>query len=720
MAMIKPIGLSVPAFDAANDYTFKFQSIGGNQIVYNQLVIKENDTDEEVYNQKIESYGYAHTVKGDTLTNGKYYYYYFITFDKDNNESPKSDDIPFYCYTTPTVTFDNIPPDRVIEASSFEFSFTYSQKESELLDYLILNLYDATNKLISTSGELYSSNIPPNNFTYQFDGFLNNEVYSVQAVGRTINNTVFESEKVTFSINYYYPSIFNQLDLQNNCEDGYVSIRNNAVLVEGETYPIPSVFLDSEQIVLTGYYDYVDWNRGYSFNDTFILEAWMFPTLMGEVIRLWGNENPDNYLEIELIREIPYGETEFKDSLELNYYENKEKKIYKFTEYIDLLNNLSKIFIWVRKTKTDVELKLEVLERIDNDIILNEVSNAEINRITNIKLSEINIPTLGILRWNEVSDLRYEEKTNLFWNAPPTQWTGTEKIVTAEERNAFYKEYNLPTINHTKIRNGVYDHIYITKNINYPYNTEIPEWDYYTILSAFFHDNINAGNVDFLLNDIQSVKIKRRKLGEFNWITLFEVPVNTYDDLTFIKNDYMCPSGEEFEWAIVPILSGNIEGAYAINSLKTDFNGLFITDNTGTLKLYNGTAYTSNDSNLAIGMLQPYGVKYPKFIFNKTINYETLGISGMLINQDYNGTINRNRLIELQNYTNDFLKNGKPKIFKDWNGRILVCLVSSNITYSYNASYGMGIPTINFQITEQGKYNVQEDLYKNGIIEVVS
>lgn len=720
MAMVKPIGVVIPAFDAHFAYTFKFQSIGGNQVVANRLVIKENENDRTVYDNKIESYGYSHTVPADTLTNGKYYYYYFITYDKADDASQPSDSIPFYCYTTPQVTFDNIPSDKYIESSNFNFEFTYNQKEGELLEYIILNLFDATNKIVATSGELYSVGNPPNKFNYIFDGLINNETYSVQVTGRTVNSTIFTNEKVTFQIAYYYSSVFNQLDLSNNCEEGYVAIRNNAVLVEGDTYPMPPTFIDDDYIVLTQHDAYVDWNKGYSFGDTFVLEAWMWPNLPGEVIRLWGDSETGNYLEVKLVREIPYKETEYKDTFELSYYNNDTKEVYKFTEYVELLNNVTKIFLWIKKTKDNVEIKIQVLDRTKNVFVLNETSNIELNRMTDYKLGEIDIPVKGILRWNTVSDLVYNEKTNLYWNVKPQQWTGTEKIVTAKQRKEFFNSYDLRTVTHTRIRNGVYDHVYITKNLDLPYVVEIPAWDYYTILSAGFKGNINAGNVDFLLADIQSVKIKRRKRGDFTWVTLFEISIENYDDLTFIRNDFMCPSGEEFEWAIVPILNGNIEGAYAINSLKTDFNGVFLTDNTGSIKLYNNVSYTENSSNMAIGSLQPYGTRYPKFIYNPTIDYQILGVSGMLCTDEEVKEINRNKLVELQNYVNKFLKNGHPKIFKDWNGRILLCLVSNSPNYTYNASYGMGIPVVTFQLTEQGQYDNQEDLYYNGLIEVIS
>ena len=54
--MTKPIVNPVNAFDANNEHTFSFTSIGGNQVVKNEIQIKNNSTEQVVYQHTIESY----------------------------------------------------------------------------------------------------------------------------------------------------------------------------------------------------------------------------------------------------------------------------------------------------------------------------------------------------------------------------------------------------------------------------------------------------------------------------------------------------------------------------------------------------------------------------------------------------------------------------------------------------------------------------------------
>src|SRR5574344_4361 len=119
MAMMKPIGYSVSAFDATQNQVFKFDVQGGNQVNYNEIIIRNNTTNVVVYQNKVESFIFSQTVPSNTLTNGVYYNYSFVTYDVNDNASEQSTQIPFYCYTTPTVVFTNLPSDNILQSASF-------------------------------------------------------------------------------------------------------------------------------------------------------------------------------------------------------------------------------------------------------------------------------------------------------------------------------------------------------------------------------------------------------------------------------------------------------------------------------------------------------------------------------------------------------------------------------------------------------------------------
>ena len=68
---------------------------------------------------------------------------------------------------------------------------------------------------------------------------------------------------------------------------------------------------------------------------------------------------------------------------------------------------------------------------------------------------------------------------------------------------------SIENITQVQIQNGIYDEVYITKDVESSYSTNIPEWDYNTIFDAKFHNNLTAGNLDFLSTQISEIRVKR-------------------------------------------------------------------------------------------------------------------------------------------------------------------------------------------------------------------
>lgn len=278
---------------------------------------------------------------------------------------------------------------------------------------------------------------------------------------------------------------------------------------------------------------------------------------------------------------------------------------------------------------------------------------------------------------------------------------------------------NTDNIKQVRIQNAIFEHIDITRNTIFDYTTELPKWDFDTIIDCDFEDGTGAGNVGFTLSQLSSIRIKRRKKGGFNWITVQETPINDRTDLNSIRRDYFVPSYEEFEYALVPILNG-VEGKYIIGSIETEFNGVFISDLNKTYKLNAQVSYSGRTSMQSVGQITPLGRRYPVIIKNGKANYEMGSVSGMLLGKNYETTheINRKEIVEEINEFVDFLKNGKPKIIRDWNSNIFMVMVTSNPSVTYNNNYGMGIASVSFEWTEQGKYDNEDDLYDNGFIEI--
>lgn len=269
------------------------------------------------------------------------------------------------------------------------------------------------------------------------------------------------------------------------------------------------------------------------------------------------------------------------------------------------------------------------------------------------------------------------------------------------------------------ITNAIFDHFNVTRNTDQVFNTTIPtEWDYDTIMDADFEGTLSAGNVDFIIDQISAIKIKRRIRGTFDWITLETIPINTVDDLAFIFNDRLNAYGIEYEYALVPVIE-DIEGEYVINRILSQFNGVFIGDFDNIYRFLYDVNYGTTTINQQVGIFQPLGRQYPVFVANANLNYESGSVTATVFNDDYEETrtIDPIAINEKMANLKAFLTNKKAKILKDWNGRMWLCVITDNPTVSYANGSGMAIPQLTFSWTEIGSATSQADLYNNGVLD---
>lgn len=276
---------------------------------------------------------------------------------------------------------------------------------------------------------------------------------------------------------------------------------------------------------------------------------------------------------------------------------------------------------------------------------------------------------------------------------------------------------NLSTID---IWNGIYDNINITRNVKDAYSEELPtKWDYDTIFDANFEGDLNAGNIDASLEQITSVRIKRRIKGTFNWITLFDVPVSTVEDLKFEKYDFLNQHSVEYEYAFVP-MTNNIEGNYITNTVMSELKGVFISDIKEIYGFYGNVSYGSTERANRVGVFEPYGSKYPVIVSNGDIDYESGSVQATVMTDEM---VYENQFDEvderiLADNIARFLANKKAKILKDWNGNIWLITVTASPTKSYVQAMGNGLVIINFAWSEVGDPNNHDDLYITGVVDV--
>lgn len=698
MALVTPIALSMNAFDASENQTFSFTASGGSQVVKNKLTIRRNSDDVIVYTSTLESYGFNQVVPANTLVNGTYYNFYFNTYDIEGNESADSNAVPFYCFTTPTLVFTNITTGDTIESPQYKFNLRYNQLEDELLNELHFYLYDGHGKLIKSSETIYSSENPPIDFEYTFSGFTDKETYYIEAIATTLHGLVVESNRIEFFVSYGYKNTYFLIKPYNECIEGRVRVETNIVSIDGITNDEPKYLDDSALILEQG--DWLLWDDGFNFNSQqFVLTKWWKPVELGTTTVLYGDSYSDR-IEISLKR---YGVSNnienIKGYIQVDGYRNGVKYFTKQSNFIDQLNNNSELISYININGSNINVILTNKNNIVNHLEFNVKSNVEFNRLTDLYLIDSDV---------DIS-IRFPYTFGGFNNFGTRDMLGYNAL-SAE----FYNDVEPFDIVNIRLMRCIVDHFNITKNTDTQYSETKPEWDLDTILDCDFNGNIRGGNVEFTLQQVDMIKLKRRPYGTIDWITIFKKDITSIDDLNFDYKDYYLKSNIKYEYAIVPCLHG-AEFNYIISDVTTKFNGIFVSDNTDTIRLIGGALYPSDNITQQIGILQPYNKQYPKVITNPNIRYRTLTVTGDVLTFDENNALDKDRgkIINERKHWEEFLTNGNPKIIKDWNGDIILGKITTPPSFSYIGN-DMIIPVISFAITEQGQYDSQSDMYNNG------
>lgn len=275
---------------------------------------------------------------------------------------------------------------------------------------------------------------------------------------------------------------------------------------------------------------------------------------------------------------------------------------------------------------------------------------------------------------------------------------------------------NVDNITQVTVQSAEFDNFYVTKDVTSAYSTEVPtDWDFYTIMLANFDGTISAGSIDAMLDQVDTIRIKRRKSGDFDWDTIFEQPINSVEDFSFSGVDYFAINEEEYEYAWVPVLAG-IEGNYITNSIESQFQGVYICDADTIYKFMVGIEYGASSQKQLVGIYNPIGQKYPVYVSNAATNYQTGSFTGKLIgNYETTGVFNRKEMVQQKNQFLAWLTNKKAKIIKDWNGSSWCVYVTGEPQITYDNQWGMGMMDVSFEYGEIGDVDNLQDLQNVGL-----
>ena len=280
---------------------------------------------------------------------------------------------------------------------------------------------------------------------------------------------------------------------------------------------------------------------------------------------------------------------------------------------------------------------------------------------------------------------------------------------------------DIDNINKIELSNGVYDELFATNDVESELKETIQqEWDFNTILHATFDGNALAGNINWAIDTISDIAIKRRKVGEFNWITLETKEVNSFDDFSIVGIDKTAAPNFEYEYVVIPVLNG-IEGNYSsATPLKVVSNSLVVLDKDEMWATVVTDGFCDEVTNVPNSVITTMNDIYPTIISNTSANYKTITVNCQFFPADENGcltsidTMDPAEITANNNAFMKFLNNKKPKILKNLDGRIWLVYVTTPPTNSADNNYLLR--KITFGCTEIGDVNSEEDLYYAGLI----
>ena len=280
---------------------------------------------------------------------------------------------------------------------------------------------------------------------------------------------------------------------------------------------------------------------------------------------------------------------------------------------------------------------------------------------------------------------------------------------------------HLNNLTYIKLSNGLYDCLYITKETNSEPSMDCPrEWDFDTIFHADFNNSTNAGNVDWNLDSVSHLIVKRRDTSKFQWITIAVKEIPALEDFSDgIKgNDYTNASHVEYEYAIVPVLHGT-EGLYHTVFVDSQFHDIFLVEKNCIIGTPSSDGFCDTTRRVPSSVNETIHNKYPSYIRNTLANYDKGNCKGKFIELDEEHcdfSVADALRVPYQRKIMDFLADGMPKLLKHFDGRIWLAAVTGDPTDTATGTYNNR--DISFEWTEIGNYESERDLYNTNLSDV--
>ena len=289
------------------------------------------------------------------------------------------------------------------------------------------------------------------------------------------------------------------------------------------------------------------------------------------------------------------------------------------------------------------------------------------------------------------------------------------------DEDAFlYNHVTIPSeITSIELSDGCFDGIYVSSNSNFDidgFPTESDYWDEDTIMYTDFSTTCNANKSKIDLTAIDGLVIKKLDVGnpKAEWQTIYIHPVNKEANMSFEYIDYLCRTNREYKYNIVPITNG-IE-TYMNNevSVKSEYDGIYITDgHTQYGTILDIDSKHPRKTNTSI--LEPVNSHYPVSVKNGMLNYSIGSVTARFLELDDNCEIkDLKHNYYYQEKIIDFLSESYALVFKNYDGFMAIVAIDGEI--SDDPSDYSPAPKLSFNWTQIGDADDYEQLADYGFV----
>lgn len=225
--MARPKIKHIAPFDAGEDHDI-ILVWSGNRAHANRIIIRDNETNTEVFNDVVSSFALTHTIPADTLQNGRKYIIQACVYDEENVESPLSEKVLFYTFSTPEYYFDNLPADSILTNSSFTASIHYYSSDWEDIGKYIFYLYDSSGKQLLTSSEMTDSA----EIEYTYRGLDNNTAYYIRWKAVTVNGMELDTGCQQVFVKFENPNTYARIYATPVPSQGCIQVATNLIVIQ--------------------------------------------------------------------------------------------------------------------------------------------------------------------------------------------------------------------------------------------------------------------------------------------------------------------------------------------------------------------------------------------------------------------------------------------------------------------------------------------------------